>query len=154
MATLRSTRFTILLCATVPLACGEPLSPRDIAGTYALQRVAGDSLPALLYTNEYVTVHVFADTLLFGPDRRGTLITVRESEPLAGGPSTGPLRGESTFGFRVVEGQIEVTFDCPPNANCAPPPHLVLRRSPAGLQADFALGARTPLSYARLASAR
>ena len=150
MAPTSCTRLITLLSVLLPLACGDPLSPSDVAGTYALQRVAGDTLPAVLYTNDNVTVRVFADTLRFTVDHRGALITVRESEPLAGGPSTGPVHWETPFTFRIVEDRIEVGFECPINANCVAPPHLVLRRTPTGLRADFALGARLPLSYERV----
>ncbi len=141
-----------LLGITLALGCGEPLSPNDVAGTYALRRVAGDSLPAVLYATENWRIRIFADTLRFTSDGRGTITTVRELEPLTGEPSPGPRRGENGFGFRVIDGRIEVAFDCPPSANCTPPPDLVLRRTADGLRADVAQGARTPLVYARLAS--
>jgi hypothetical protein len=152
MVAQRSSRL-IILCAALAVACGEPLSPRDVAGTYALQRVAGDALPALLYTNGAVNVRVFADTLQFLSDGHGTLITVRESEPVSGGPSSGPLRRENAFGFRITAARIEVGFECPPNADCVAPPHLILQRTGDGLEAVFALGARIPLTYTRVASA-
>ena len=146
----------MILCAALAVACGEPLSPRDVAGTYALQRVAGDALPALLYANGSVNVRVFADTLQFLPDGHGTWITVRESEPVSGGPSLGPLRSESAFGFRITAGRIEVASECPPHVGCVAvaPPQLVLRRTGDGLEVVFALGARIPLMYTRVASAR
>ena len=149
-----SSRVMVLLSAVLALACGEALGPGDIAGTYALQRVAGDPLPAVLYTTQTVVVRVFADTLRFTADRRGISTTVRESEPVTGGPATEPRRGETGFSFRVADGRIEVAFDCPINANCVAPPHLVLKRTDAGLRADFALVARTPLLYARVAPTR
>jgi hypothetical protein len=141
-----------LLGVVLALGCGEPLSPNDVAGTYVLRRVAGDSLPAVLYTTETWRIRIFADTLHFTSDGRGTIVTVRELEPLTGGPSPGPRRGQNGFGFRVIGNRIEVDFDCPPNANCTPPPDLVLRRTADGLRADVAQGARTPLMYARVAS--
>ncbi len=152
MAADRRSRLMIL-CAALLVACGEPLSPSDVAGTYALQRVAGDTLPALLYTAGSVNVRVLADTLQFLSDRHGTQITVRESEPVSGEPSTGPLRWTSAFVFGITGGRIEVGFECPPNANCVAPPHLVLRPTGDGLEASFALGARIPLTYTRVASA-
>jgi len=150
----RSSRL-IILGAALAVACGEPLSPRAVAGTYALQRVAGDALPALLYANGSVNVRVFADTLQFLPDGHGTLITVRESDPVSGGPSSGPLRSESAFGFRITAGRIEVGFECPPHVGCVAVagPQLVLRRIGDGLEAVFAQGARIPLTYTRVASA-
>jgi hypothetical protein len=150
MAAKLSTRLITLLSILLPLACGDALGPGDIAGTYALRRVAGDTLPAVLYTTGTVTVRVFADTLRFALDHRGAQITVRESDPVAGGPSGGPVHWESLFTFRIVEGRIEVGYDCPPGADCVAPPHLVLRPIPNGLQADFALGGRLPLIYERV----
>jgi hypothetical protein len=145
-------RLMTLCVAGLPLACGEPLSPRDVAGAYALQRVAGNSLPTIQYANGYVVVRVFAETLSFTPDGRGADITVRENETLTGGPVTGPLRSETAFGFRVVEGRIEIAFDCPPGADCVAPPHVVAQPTPNGLDVQYALGARVPQIYARLAS--
>ena len=145
-------RLMTLFAAGLPLACGEPLRPGDVAGAYALQRVAGNSLPTIQYANGYVTVRVFAETLSFTPDGRGADITVRESETLAGGPVTGPERNETVFGFRVVQGRIEIAFDCPPNADCVAPPHIVAQRLPNGLEVQYALGARVPQIFARVAS--
>jgi len=131
---------------------GRAARHRDVAGAYALQRVAGTSLPTIKYANGYVIVRVFAETLSFTPDGRGKDVTVGESETLAGGLVTSPLRSETAFGFRVVEGRIEIAFDCPIGADCAAPPHVVAQPTPNGLDVQYALGARVPQIYARLAS--
>ena len=148
----RAVRLVTLFVAGLSLACGEPLSPRDVAGTYALQRVAGNSLPTIQYANGDVVVRVFAETLSFTPDGRGEDVTVRQSETVTGGLVTGPERRETAFGFRVVQGRIEIAFDCPPAADCVAPPHIVARPTPNGLEVQYAPGARVPLIYARLAS--
>src|SRR6266446_9167023 len=71
---------------------------------------------------------------------------------LTGGLVTGPERNETAFGFRVVQGRIEIAFDCPPGADCVAPPHIVARPTPNGLEVQYALGARVPQIFARLAS--
>ena len=144
MLGMPSRRLKPLLVSALPLACAEPLSPNDVAGAYAL--------PTLLYTNQYVTVRIFADTLRLTADGRGTVNTVREREPLTGGPTTGPRHAQWALGFRVVRGRIEMAFDCPINANCVPPPHIVAWITAEGLRVDSALGARVPRIYTRLPS--
>jgi hypothetical protein len=144
-------RLMTLFVAGLSLACGEPLSPRDVAGAYALQRVAGNSLPTIQYANGYVVVRVFAETLGFTPDGRGEDVTVQQSETVTGGLVTGPERSKTAFGFRVVQGRIEIAFDCPPGADCVAP-HIVARPTPNGLEVQYALGARVPQIFARLAS--
>ena len=145
-------RLMTLFVAGLSLACGEPLSPRDVAGAYALQRVAGNSMPTIQYANGYVVVRVFAETLGFTPDGRGEDVTVQQNETVTGGLVTGPERSETAFGFRVVRGRIEIAFDCPPGADCVAPPHIVARPTPNGLEVQYALGARVPQIFARLAS--
>jgi len=147
-----ATRLMTLFVAGLSLACGEPLSPRDVAGAYALQRVAGNSLPTIQYANGYVVVRVFAETLSFTPNGRGADIAVQQNETVTGGLVTGPDRIETAFGFRVVQGRIEIAFDCPPGADCVAPPHIVAQPTPNGLEVDYALGARVPQIFARLAS--
>ena len=147
-------RLMTLFVAGLSLACGEPLSPRDVAGAYALQRVAGNSLPTIQYANGYVVVRVFAETLSFTPDGRGEDVTVQQNETVTGGLVTGPERSETAFGFRVVQGRIEIAFDCPPNVGCVAvaAPHIVARPTPNGSEVQYALGARVPQIFARLAS--
>lgn len=141
------------MLAVLAVACDEPLAPEDLQGTYVLQRVADDALPAVLYSNDQVIVRVFAETLYFATAERGSRNVVLESELVSGG-SPERFSGETAFGFQIIDERIEIAFDCPINANCVPPPHLVLRRTSDGLQADFAFGSRTPLRYSRLSSAR
>jgi len=150
MAAAPSRSLITILCAVLPLACGEPLSPGDVVGIYALQRVASEPLPAVLFTNDYVTVRVFADTLRLSLDSRRMRVFVGVSEPAGAGQPVEPLRWESAFGFTIIGDRIEVAFACPPNANCVAPPHLVLERTPDGLRAEFALGERVPLIYDRV----
>ena len=143
----RIARAITLLCTATSLACSDSLSPGDVLGTYVLRSVAGDALPTLLYTTEFVKIRVFADTLRFTLDGRGSINTLRESEPVNGDGPTEPFRWQTGFSYQLVDDRIEVAFDCPPNASCVEPPHLVLRDMSAGLRADFALGARLPLFY-------
>ena len=140
----------LALCASA-IACGDALAPGDVAGTYALQRVESDPLPTLLFATEYVRVRVLADTVRLNADGSGIQISVLESEPLVKGIAPeGPARGEVPLRFETVNGRIEVTFICPPNANCAPPPHLVARAVSEGLRVEVAAGYRLPLLYARV----
>jgi hypothetical protein len=142
-------KLVIVLAALLAQGCGESLNPSDVLGIYVLQQVANDPLPAVLHSNDDVTVRVFAETLYFASTARGTFSTVREAEPATGEPPSS-ANFKTGFGFQTIDDGIEVGFDCPINANCVAPPHLVLRWISDGLRADFALSARTPLIYARL----
>ena len=147
MSVLR--RLGILPCVVLTFGCSESLSPADIAGTYLLRRVANDTLPAVVYSFNGMTVRVIAETLQFTPNLRGRLSTIRERESATGGPID-PASWATVFVYDVVDDRIEVGFVCGPAANCVPPPHLVLRQTADGLRADYAVGTRTPLVYARL----
>src|SRR5687768_4643533 len=102
--------------AALALACDDPLGPRDVAGTYALERIGDATLPAVSVANEAVLVRTLADTLRFEADGRGSAVLVTESLIAATGVREGPSRVVAPFGYRVVDGRIEVAFDCPPTA--------------------------------------
>src|SRR5207249_11164622 len=72
----------ILSCVVLTFGCSESLSPADIAGTYLLRRVANDTLPAVVYSFNGMTVRVIAETLQFTPNLRGRLSTDRKSTRL------------------------------------------------------------------------
>ena len=140
----------LLMCAGLAAACEEPLGPKDIVGTYALEDVAGEALPAIVDSNSYGILRVLADTLRLTADGRGRRVEVVESEPSTGGLPTGPLRWEQSFSFGIVHGWIEIAFDCPWDADCVAPPHVVARPLANGLRVDFALVSRVPQTYSRL----
>jgi len=138
----------------IAIACGDPLAPQNIAGTYTLQRVDNDPLPTVLLTTESVRVRVLADTLSLNADGSGIQISVWETEPLVEGIAPeNPVRIEAALRFETAGGRVEVTVLCPPNANCTPPPHLLARTASEGLRVDFASGQRVPLRYARVRAA-
>ena len=109
-------------------------------------------MPAHLYANEHVSIRVLTETIHFDANGRGSLETAREVQNFAGGPAES-ITGDWAFGYKIVDQHIEVAFDCPDNALCVAPPHIVLRPTSDGLRAIAALGARTPLTFSRLSSA-
>jgi hypothetical protein len=144
-------RLVLLLSLGGSGACTNPLAPADVAGTYVLRQVGPDPLPTVLYANSDVIVRVLADTLRLVATGEGTEVGLREVEfRQAGIPPGGPQPVATAFHFRIVGGRIEITFGCPPNGDCAAGPHLILRRTSAGIRADVAPGLRVPLYFARV----
>jgi hypothetical protein len=147
--------YLVTLLSMATLACSDPLSPQNVKGSYALLRVAGDTLPALLYTNDYVSVRILSETLRFTTDDRGSRTVSYESTPLAGGFPTVANNGLETrapenFHWRVRNGRLEITYDCPINANCIAGPHLLLLPTTNGLLGYPRSLSRSPLLYERL----
>ena len=141
---------SVLFTFTAGLSCSDDLEPSALPGTYALERVAGDPSPAVVYVSEDVTIRRLADTLRLGVGGVGTR-TVLVHITTAGDPQPdNPTRGEGDFRFKIVRGVIEISHDCPPNANCAPPPHMVGRLSGNGLTIHHALGERVPQVYSQV----
>ncbi len=70
---------TLTACAAVAItACDDTLSPRDLSGLYVLETVGGSQLPAVFRqfadgTGTTYTTTIFADTLTFFENGRGTL---------------------------------------------------------------------------------
>jgi hypothetical protein len=50
----------------------------------------------------------------------------------------------------VVGRRVEIAFYCPPNANCAPPPHIIGMRTGDVLEVGYATGGRVPQRYERV----
>ena len=141
---------SVLLTFTAGLSCSNGLEQSALPGTYALERVAGDPLPAVVYVSEDVTIRILADTLRLGEGGVGTR-TVSVHITTAGDPQPeNPTRGEGEFRFNIARGAIEISHDCPPNANCAPPPHMVGRFSGNGLTIHHALEERVPQVYSQV----
>ena len=154
--TIRSARRAAAIVLLLPIVgCDSPLSPTDLAGTYVLQRIAANPLPAELYRNEDVAVRVIADTIRLRADGTASTAGATELEWLRdGAASREQSSSESAAHFRIVDGRIEITWICPINANCAEGPHLIARRDGDGLRVEHVLGANGPLFYTRIADMR
>ena len=146
--------LSLFLWAGVAAACTEPLGPDRVAGTYALQVVAGEALPAVVYSSSDLVVRVFADTLDLSNDGTGTQVRTAEYQYPTGAFPTDTVRWDTPFSFRIVEERIEIVFVCPWDADCVAPPHVIAYRTFGGLRASWALGERVPQDYVRLTSAR
>lgn len=123
------TRLCCVLVALGAAACSDPLGPGDVAGIYALRSAGGQSLPATVTIGSFSFV-ILADTLHLRPDGSGRHARISQNP---GGP---PQRFDIDLRFETLNGRIEITFMCPPNALCTAGPHLIARREGSGLRAD------------------
>lgn len=148
-----TTRVVAAVALMVAVACENALAPSDVVGTYALRAVGKSALPTELYRNEYVIVRVFADTLHLRSDGTATIASVRSTDPLQPGiDPTPPTLIASPAHYRLHDNRIEVAFDCPPNADCIPGPHLVAIPVKDGLEVDQVLTGHVLLAYTRVAA--
>lgn len=105
--------------------CSALLEPsREEATAWALESLDGAALPAVSMSNEWVTMVTRADTLRFGGRTRGLQIVHWDAAYASPEVADETGRMESEFSYRIVQGRVEISFDCPPNALCLAPPHL------------------------------
>jgi hypothetical protein len=139
-----------LVAFTVVVGCADAAGPSGLLGSYALERVGSTALPTIVYVSEDVTIRVLADTLHLyegGVGTRADLLHITT----AGDPQPdNPIRGESHFTFRMARASFEISFDCPPNAHCAPPPHMIGHLSGNRLVIRHSLAERVPQVFARV----
>jgi hypothetical protein len=117
-----------------------------------LSAIAAAPLPAVLVSNEFQRVHVISEIIELRPDGTGTRSTVREVEQLNREPATARTRisTEHELDYHVVRGQIRFAFECPPNAGCVAPPHLLGRATANGLRLTYPTQADVPLHFIRI----
>lgn len=129
-------------------ACGDPLSPEDVAGMYRLTSRDGAPLPVLVYSGNATDVFLVSETLVLRPDHTGQIAVVQEIRRVGGETET--LTYSRDLGYDIVDDRIEITMICGPAELCTPPPHLVLYRSAVGLNTLEAPGTAPKLSYVRI----
>src|SRR5688500_10233723 len=146
-------RFSTLMLVTVAslgLGCRDGLGPADVAGTYVLGRVGGAALPAEVVRDRVSFMRVTADTLRLRDDGTGRYTSVRVIQQLGGPSAEIPTQLDSDLGFEIVGSRIDITFRCPPNANCIDGPHLVAHHNDGGLIIGTSMVADAPLRYRRV----
>ena len=115
-------RLAAPLAASLVLlaGCDDPLAPGDVAGTYVLETVDGDALPAAIAAGpqERVVVSVVIE---LSDDETGEVSHFEVIDGIGYSSVVSiayEIAGDEGF---VAE------FPCPPNALCTAPPHLVGR---------------------------
>jgi hypothetical protein len=146
-------RTRLLLLAAAPLllasSCRDITAPLDYDSNYTLTSIAGEPLPAEEFHSDFVRVVTVSETLRFRPDGTGNRISVEQvEEPVGTAPEE--MRFDTPFHYVVENGRVQIAFDCPPNASCVAPPHMLGRLTSDGIRFDFVLGARVPQQYLKV----
>ncbi|HUF27728.1 MAG TPA: hypothetical protein VMM18_12200 [Gemmatimonadaceae bacterium] len=117
------------------IGCGDPLRPADIAGTYVLERVGDDPLPAVVQSRSTFQIVAIADTIHLRRDGSGTRTTITVML-LPDGETYPAFRTAVGVRFEIIRGKVRIfsQFTCPSNANCALPAPLVVSRVAGGLR--------------------
>ena len=141
-------RCSATLLVFLTLSCSDSLEPGTLGQRYRLDRVAGDALPTVLYTNESGTFHIISQFIHFGPKGTGSLTETAQMVPHTGEPQE-PQESTSGIQWAEVDGRIEIEFDCPANTNCLDGFHLIARIDGHALRATWGpqIGGRSPLYY-------
>jgi len=147
-----STMLALSMFSTLTAGCRNSLGPDDIAGTYVLERVGDDPLPAEVFRDTHGVVSIVADTIRLSENGRGSLASVRVIDLIGVEAPQMPSRLERALTFRVVGSRIEMVFVCPPNALCTAGPHLIASPHARGLVVESSLVADAPLHYRRVSS--
>jgi hypothetical protein len=150
MSVHRSTAVALSMLSTLA-ACRGSLGPEQMAGTYVLERVGSDPMPAVILREEQALVRVIADTLRLDADGGGSFVSLQRIE--LANPDAAPRaasRIESALTVRVVDARIEMSFVCPINASCAAGPHLIGRVDRGGLRVEDMLVTGAPRYYRRI----
>lgn len=145
----RAARYAFALLALCQLAaCDDPLSPRDVAGTYVLRLVRGQMLPAVLSQSEGWQRRVLADTLRLNADGTGSEVWLLE---YTGQYASESGRSERPLLFEVHDGRLEGAYLCPASGFCLTDAQS-LRGSftRAGLRLEVALFGEVPLEFVRV----
>jgi hypothetical protein len=136
--TLVSDRFVpalkAALIATVAftLACSDGSGPGDLAGRYRLERYEGSPLPAVRFQSSDGTTLVVSEQIVLDEDGEGLRFNTGRTVDAAH-PQGDDYSYTQALTYQVRNGQIAITFICPPNADCIAGPHLVGERVAGGI---------------------
>jgi len=148
----RRTLWCIISAVASTIGCADSVSvaaPQAFVGEYVLTRVAGEPLPTLI-SNSPGAFRVVADTLRLRADGTGSRMRL-VLPPSVAVSDTNIIRLTSVAAadltFEVLGNTLAITYVCPINADCAPPPHAIALLTPAGLTVTREGTARVPEEF-------
>jgi hypothetical protein len=110
-----------VLVATLSAAGCESstLSPDEVRGTFVLETYRGDAVPALTGTTGAAAYILVADTMRLGPGGDGAQVRVRRVDFHDPARADEEYVSAESFRYRVRDGRLSVTNNCPIAATCA-----------------------------------
>ena len=140
---------TFAIAVLGALGCSSSTGPDEFTGRYDLERYEGQTLPAVTFQSSAGESFVVAQRIILGDNGNGvitsTLRTVQLQPPR---DETFPVARPVTF---TVSGtRIEITYICPPNADCIAGPHLVGERSGNSLVLAWPASSKPASVYKRI----
>ena len=140
---LRPIRILVptLLAAFAAAGCESPaLSSDDVQGTFVLETFRGDPVPAVVETDAF-SWFLLADTIRLETRGRGTQIRACRVDFHDPARSDEEEVSVQSFEYRVRDGRLAMSNNCPLNALCVGP-HDVGTHEGDALVLDFGDGAR------------
>jgi hypothetical protein len=120
-------RAPVLALLLMPLvltaACNDPTGFGPTLSTYVARTVNGALVPAPLLQNANYELLVVADTLRFGLLGQAQWTQVRRTT--VAGVAREVEVGRANYTYHLHGDSVRFSFACPPDADCAPPPHGV-----------------------------
>jgi len=124
--------FLVVFAAVAAQSCSEPSGPDGLPGIYRLERFEGRELPAVVNQSSAGTAFIVSQRVILGDNGQGGTIT--EGRSVDDAHSQGSDFSYAQALSYVERGaRIEITFTCPPNADCIAGPHLVGEQIVGGL---------------------
>jgi hypothetical protein len=124
--------IALTVAVAVGQGCSDATSPDAFVGTYQLERYEGLPLPAVRQQTSAGSLSVVSELLVVGNDGSALMsTTVREVS--AQTPQGANQSYTSQYRYVVRGSSIELTFVCPPNANCIVGSPIVASRTSGGL---------------------
>jgi len=153
MRVRRTLWFIISAIASTTIGCGDSVSvaPQSFVGEYVLTRVAGDPLPTHIFDQPATSPIVVADTLRLRADGTGSRMRLVLLPGISAVGADTIVRltsvAAASLTFEAVGNALAITYVCPINADCAPPPHAIALLNSAGLTVTREGAARVPEEF-------
>ena len=129
--------------------CGDATGPGGLAGAYRLERYEGREIPAVVTQTNFGSVSIVGERILLGDDGNSVVFTtIREVNEVT--PQGNTLSYTRAFDYVVRDGRIEITYECPPLADCLAGPHTVGELVGGGLALGAPASSKPASIYSRV----
>ena len=115
------------LVFTAAQACSDATGPGRFAGTYRLDRFQGQALPAVMFQGVGGATYIVNERIMLDDKGEGIIFTTSKTVD-SQNPSGESVSYARALSFTVRDARIEITYICPPNADCIAGPHIVGER--------------------------